>query len=116
MKTKEIYSKLPSDVKSILVLSNGWLVGSAVEKVLNGETPKDYDIIVPDSEGWKNVFVYLKRIYTKLEVNTYGGIKVTSEGFSFDIWPETLDSFINTAKSYKYIYNCNHQNLIEKSE
>ena len=100
---KEIYNLLPQEVKNILFLSNGWLVGSSLENILNNNIVKDYDIIITDFK----LFSKCISIYSKYFKNftTFGGIKVEINDIIIDFWHSDLESFIRETTYIGIIYN-----------
>lgn len=109
-----IYQDLPIKIKSILLLSEGWLVGSAPEKVSNKETPNDYDIIVPNRDKFLTSIQVLSKDYpTSYTFNTYGGVKFQVDDLSVDIWCETLESAIRTHRHIPYAYNMKINKLLK---
>lgn len=100
---KLVYNSLPDCIKSILIISDGWLVGSAVEKLLAKEDPKDYDIIIPSRENYQVTSTAIKS-YLK-GVNTFGGLKYEfPDGIVVDMWPEELDHYLASASTRLSIY------------
>lgn len=101
---KKVYKSLPDNIKSILLVSEGWLVGGSINDLISGNKPNDYDIIVPDRGLFQNI---LKLIASRgpIEINSYGGIKFEENGVEIDIWPEELDHFIKNTKGSDFIYN-----------
>lgn len=116
-KIKEIYRQLPVDIRSILILSDGWLVGSTIDNLLSDKEAADYvpdyDIIVPFSK-WEDTVVALK--HNPFTLNTYGGFKFNIKGLEVDIWPQDTDQFIKVASNLTYLFNLKHQILIKNDE
>ena len=116
MKTK-IYNNLPQKIKTILLVSEGWLVGNAFNAIVNTEEPKDYDIIVPSREKFQLMTSLIDADDSfSLTINSYGGLKFNShdEGVaSIDIWCESLDHFLLNANKISYIYNMKRNILLE---
>jgi len=114
MEKKNFYRKLPELIKSILITSEGWLVGTSISQILESKNVTDYDIIVPDRELFQIVTKQLS-VDFDCEINSYGGLKFIGEdGTVVDIWCEELGHFLMTANSIKYIYNHKRQIIIEK--
>jgi hypothetical protein len=113
MNKKTIYQNLPSPVKTLLIQSQGWLVGSAPYKLMSGEQPKDYDIVVPNRELFQTTLMTLPDVDLKL--NTFGGMKIVSD-ITIDIWCEELDHFLSYASPFAYAYNLKRQILISNHE
>jgi hypothetical protein len=99
----KFYRELPKPILDILIIGDGWLVGSSVGSTLRKEPVNDYDIII-SQEHYRNVFRYVQRDHP--EFNNNGGIKVTINGLSIDIWIDTLDNFLAIMnKNFEYAYN-----------
>lgn len=103
---KKLYSKLPSIIKSTLIISDGWLVGSSIRDLINDESVVDYDIIVP-VDNWWYTMVHLKNY--PHSINTFGGTKFTVDNVVLDIWPEDTDHFLKVAVEISYMFNLKHQ-------
>ncbi len=108
---KEIYNNLPQKIKTLLLISEGWLVGSAPEKLLNSEIPKDYDIIVPSRELFQLTCCLFKN--EKIDINTFGGIKIQINDLLIDIWCEELGHFIMTSTGCNYAFNLKRSKLFK---
>ena len=85
---------LPAFVMSLLLNEGAWLVGSAVTWVQDNcdprYAPKDIDLIIPP-ENWSRV---ARMLHDKSPVfNTYGGVNIVTEGWSIDLWPQTLSGY-----------------------
>jgi len=116
---KKIYRKFPKIVNDLLHHSNGWLVGSAINEILEERVPRDWDIIVTDIEMWGNVNSCLTMINDlQIKVNTYGGMKIRQLGtdVEIDLWLETLEHYLHSTAKYKYIYNHYHQTLFKHED
>ena len=116
MEKSKIYKNLPILIKSILLTSEGWLVGGAPWDLMNDRVPKDYDVIVPSAELFQIVVKQLSS-YDNLSttINTFGGLKFTDkdvQGETLDIWCEELDHFIKTANKFGYAFNLKRNVLI----
>jgi len=93
MVNKYFYRKLPTIIKNTLLISEGWLIGSAIEKTDKEEQPKDYDIIVTNLERWGAVIAFLSNY--NYAINSYGGFSVTvSETIKIDIWPQSFERYV----------------------
>ena len=115
MTTKEFYRLLPPAIQSILLTSEGWLVGGAVDTILKGEVPEDFDIIVPDINKYNLTIKQIHSYDPVIEINSYGGLKITADdGATLDIWPEELGHFLISANQVGHIYNHKRQILIKK--
>jgi hypothetical protein len=100
----KFYHKLPDLIKSVLLVSEGWLVGSAIGNLIEDKIPKDYDIIVPDRERFQTVCKQLSSLGT-INFNSYGGIKYEDDKLIIDIWCEELDHFLKNAGLVTYVFN-----------
>jgi tRNA nucleotidyltransferase/poly(A) polymerase len=113
-KSKELYRKIPSNIRTALILSDGWLVGSSIQSLLEDRPVKDYDIIVPVT-NWETVMLGIK--HWPHTFNTFGGLKfevLTHDGIvELDIWPQDVDRFIKSSSKITYIYNLRNQILLE---
>jgi hypothetical protein len=112
---KKIYKELPIYIKSILLNNSGYLVGSAISRMIKGEIIKDYDIIIPDREMYMAAVRSLTSISrAEHQINTFGGMKFyVGEAVVIDIWCEELDHFITNATKQDYIYNMKRSLLIQ---
>ena len=109
-----IYQNLPYFIKSILLISEGWLVGGAPKNLLEGTKPRNWDIIVPSRELFQMVNTALAS-YEDMQskVNSFGGIKYWDGEVSIDVWCEELDHFLKTANKKDYVYNLKRQLLLK---
>lgn len=90
-------------VTSILLRTNGWLVGNAINDIIHDKKVSDYDIIVPNRELFQHL---IKDISTKeFSINNYGGVKIDVDGLLIDIWCEELSDFLGNANKISYLYN-----------
>lgn len=114
--TSKIYKNLPLDIKILLNISEGWLVGSSPEQLIKGEHPKDFDIIVPNTELYQKALLHIYNTNASFRLNTCGGMKfvATSEHDSeIDIWCQSLESFLFKAKNFTYVFNLKNLILIK---
>lgn len=100
----KLYGELDNKIKSILLSTNGWLVGGSIEQVCNDEVVSDYDIIVPNRDLYRKMIVSLCSLFHHT-INNYGGFKFVVDGIDVDIWCEELSHFIDTANKITYVYN-----------
>lgn len=114
LKAKDIYYKLPSIIKDVLLLSEGWLVGGAISDIMAGANPRDYDIIVQDREKFQLANTYLKSNDSlTLSINSFGGLKYKNQNlFEIDIWCQDLDRFLTNATQLNYLYKLKGQVLL----
>ena len=103
MKDK-VYKNIEGKIKSVLLITDGWLVGKAAKNIIDDEEVNDYDIIVPSRENFQNITHILSKLYT-LKINSYGGFKIISDTFTLDIWCEELSHFIRNANEVSFVYN-----------
>ena len=106
----KIYNSLPMEIKTILINSDGWLVGSSIKSILDDEPVNDYDIIVPVL-NWHKTMINLRDY--PFELNTFGGMKFSFDELTIDIWPEDFDNFLKKALHFTYLYNLPNQILLE---
>lgn len=116
MKKVQLYNQLPQVIKSLLIASEGWLVGSSiVTTILGKESPKDYDIIVSSRELFQIGCKILALLEFSVSVNTFGGIKFKKDNISIDIWCEELSHYLRNRNTSKGpVYNLKSQILIEE--
>ncbi len=110
MSIKEICHELPKPIFNVLLATEGWLVGSAVSSMINDENPRDYDIIVPANK-WRLVNAVLNG--TPFKLNSFGGLKYTTNTWELDIWPEELDHFLKTCLKFEYALNISNYILLK---
>jgi hypothetical protein len=78
---------MPTLVRVLAYQHKAWVVGGAAKFMCGiGPTPRDWDVIVPESE-WSAASKHFPYGAT---VNTLGGIKATSDGCEVDIWASDL--------------------------
>lgn len=89
---KIIYNALPPIVKTILLSSDtAFLIGSTLDKILNNEVIKDYDIIIEDREDFLKVVRTLSLTNSITGFNSFGGVKViTEDDILIDVWCGSL--------------------------
>lgn len=100
-----IYTKIPKKIKTLLINGEGWLVGGSCNSILNGNIPKDYDIIIPDRELYHRLLIFLGNEEYTMTLNTFGGCKVTIDDIEVDLWCEELSHFLLNANKVNYIFN-----------
>lgn len=113
-KQQRIYRKLPPRIQAALLISEGWLIGSSIEQLLEDKVVKDYDIIVPSRELFQIVCKSLFVEATEAKINSMGGMKMTFPDLELDIWCEELDHFVKIANSLQYLYNMKRNVLLNK--
>jgi hypothetical protein len=111
-KAKEFYRQLPEVIQQMLIVSDGWLVGSSIDKILNDEKVTDFDIAVP-YDKWELTIAAFKNY--KFKLNTYGGFKFDINDISIDMWPQDIHRFLKVAK-VTYMFNLNSRMLLKKDE
>lgn len=109
-----LYKELPEIIQAILLTSEGWLVGSSINQILNKEVVKDYDIIVPSRELFMIVCKFVSSITDKVKINSFGGIKIQILDTEIDIWCEEFDHFLKTANKLDYFFNMKRNILLQK--
>lgn len=111
----KIYNILDINIKDILYLSKGWLVGSSLKCIDKGNLPKDYDIIVCDRQRFQEVLRFILSVSRENKLNTFGGMKfVLNSGIIVDIWCEELSHFIPLANNFYGCYNLDKRILLLK--
>lgn len=115
MRTKtEIYRKLPQEIKTVLLASEGWLVGGACKDIITGDIPKDYDIIVDDINKIGMTNKVLMEMSDGVKLNNYGGLKYSlKSGRSVDIWCEGLSHYLLNANEVSFLFNLYRAILLE---
>lgn len=105
---------LKKEIKAILYISDGWLVGSSPEVLMNDGIPRDYDIIVSDGNKFQSAIYHLSEKFGNPSVNSCGGLKFKSTEETIDIWVDGLENFLKESNSVGYVYNINKNLLIRK--
>lgn len=97
------YSKLPKLALNLLLLNQGWLVGSSVLWYMSDEyikTPRDFDIIIPPSK-WSDATKLIDTKTLTINLNKFGGLKIigvwknNTDKYSIDLWPSHLEDYFN---------------------
>lgn len=109
MKT-QLLKSLPLHIRSFLKLTNGWLVGKALENIYLSSIPKDYDIIIPDRDRYAETLAYMNVMYD-LECNNFGGFSFIMKDTKVEIWCQELSDYLITSKRLGYV--CNFDTLFE---
>jgi hypothetical protein len=65
---------------------------------------RDFDIIVPSREKFQEM-IHMQTNLFQYNINSYGGIKLSLDGNSVDIWCEELSHFIRNANKVTFAYN-----------
>lgn len=112
MINKTFYKQLPIEIRSLLLISEGWLVGSSINALIENKPVNDYDIVVPNRELFQNALLYLKTL-GEITVTTFGGNKVTTDKLVIDIWCEELGHFLQSSLNQTYIFNLRSQLLLK---
>ncbi len=115
----KIYKKLKEPefeiIGSILLISEGWIVGGSIQNIINDTAINDFDIIVPDRELFGKVIKLLSSIHQGYGINSYGGMKFQVKELRIDIWCEELGDFIMCANEFNYAYNYQRNILIKNA-
>lgn len=85
----KIYTKLPPTLRTLCWNHDAFIVGGAVNFLI-GKTsiePRDYDAVVP-LEEWRKAKMLL--INKDVKVNSFGGLKLTENETTIDIWPDDV--------------------------
>jgi hypothetical protein len=114
---KTVYDALPDIIKGALITSEGYLVGGALRDMVNGDRPKDFDIIVPYHK-WKYLVIFFKHQGAHFALNTFGGHKYRVPdgcgGYIFvDAWPEEVGSYLKTLGRSEYLYSVSNNVFIK---
>lgn len=104
------YRKLPNEIRDILSISHGWLVGSSIKSLLEDSPVNDYDIIIVP-EYYNASYSYLRQ--HNIGFNSFGGLAVTIGDIKIDMWIQDLSSFIMAADNFSYAYNFSKNRLIK---
>ena len=107
---KRFYRELPIEIRDILTISKGCLVGSSISKIINNHEITDYDIIV-EQQNYNASYAYLRQ--HTISFNNFGGLSVTINNIKIDLWVQDLASFILTANHFEYAYNFTKNKLIK---
>lgn len=114
MNKKEIYDKLPQEVKDILFQSEGWLVGSSVGNLSEEREVRDYDILITDSKLFAKATSGLSYYFNRF--TTFGRINLDVNGVSIDIWHQSLEDFIHLAFDCGVMYNMSKGIILERNK
>lgn len=114
MNKSEIYNNLPRDIKTVLIMSEGWLVGGAVLE----KDPRDYDIIVESPELFQRTTQFLTGARYIVSINSFGGLKFYNRIYEIDIWVCSLSNYITNRNKNKQhpIFNLKHNIIIYNYE
>lgn len=83
----ESLREMPTLVRVLANQHGAWVVGGAAKFMCGvGPRPRDWDVIVPESE-WPAAS---KHFPYGASVNTMGGIKAVSDGCEVDVWASGL--------------------------
>ena len=100
---KDIYKLIPQEVKDILYQSEGWLVGSSVNKLITNESVRDFDILITNAKFYSKIICGNKNNFNRF--TTFGGINLKINDFSIDIWHQSLEDFIINSADTGVMYN-----------
>lgn len=83
---------LPAIIRTFCFSHEAWIVGSAASFLLDlkDEMPRDWDILVP-FWTWG---VACRTIPEGTPTNSFGGLKVTSDGYKIDVWSGDVGWFL----------------------
>jgi len=112
MKNKIKEALTASGLKHILLLSEGWLVGNAINSIEQGDDVKDYDVIVPSRELFQKTVAVLSYTYA-MSTSSYGGLRFKVGDVYLDIWCEELSHFLLSANRITYVYNLTKNILLK---
>lgn len=97
----EALREIPSLVKTLTFIHNGWIVGGAA-KYMCGliDAPRDWDIIIPPAE-WA---LASKSFPHGSLINTMGGVKIVENNIEIDVWASDLgDHFLTSYGGFDLI-------------
>lgn len=107
----EIFETLPQPVKDVMVNQLGWLVGSAVDRVIRGMEESDYDLIVENNEMFHDALLFLKsQTKIPMEATRLGAIRFNIHGVRIDIWCQKVGYFLFNANWVTYIFSVDMEN------
>ena len=107
---KELYRALPNIIKSTLIISDGWLIGSSIKAIFENKPVNDYDII-EQVKNWELTAVSLREY--EFIMNSFGGLKFTlPEAVILDVWPDDVENIFKIG-NISYAFNLKHQKLIK---
>ncbi len=92
----KIHQKLTPISRLLCYHHDAFIIGGAVPYLI-GETdvkPKDIDIIVHPDKFRTVMMIMASKPREDFDVNSFGGFKIKDEGFTLDIWPDTIERFI----------------------
>jgi hypothetical protein len=91
------FSSLPHSIRSFVGL-HGWIVGGGARYLLGleKEEPRDWDILIP-LEYWDQA---CKLVPRGSKTNSFGGIKLNTDGLEIDLWGDSLSHFITTQNTW----------------
>lgn len=82
----------PKLVGTLVTLFDAWIVGSGADPTVDPTTVHDWDVMVP-YRNWPKAALVIPK---DAKVNTFGGWKCTCQGRSVDVWPDDLDTVLNS--------------------
>jgi len=97
--------EIPSIVEEILVFHQCWLVGSGAKwfmKTTDPPTPRDWDLIAPQSEFAGATKRLANAAPDSVEINSMGGLKFHTKKCTIDIWTDTISSYTEIASKTKH--------------
>ena len=80
----------PRLVGQLVTLYDAWIVGGAANP--QADNVRDFDVMVP-YRNWPKASLIIPKNAT---VNTFGGWKCESDGKVVDVWPDDLDTILNS--------------------
>lgn len=111
----QIANSIPAVVHLIISNPGAWLVGSAIIRLENGETPKDYDIIIEDKSELISTVDWLRGFGGDESLSKMGAHKFKINDLVIDIWHESLGDFVCKANRVSYILNLSQDVILLKS-
>lgn len=110
----QIPDDLPALVAIIIHNPGAWLVGSALIRLENGETPKDYDIIIEDKSKLISIVEWLREFDGNESLSKMGAHKFKIDDLAIDIWHQPLGEFLCNANRVSYILTLNPDVILLK--
>jgi hypothetical protein len=89
---------LPTIVRSFCYSHDAWIVGSGAEYLLDIKelAPRDWDLLIP-FWCWGTA---CKTVPAGTPTNSHGGIKLTENGLSIDLWAGDIGWFLSQVPTY----------------
>lgn len=82
----------PRLVGQLVTLFDAWIVGSGANPNTDLTKVRDWDVAVP-YRNWPKAALIIPK---DAKVNTFGGWKCQSDGQTVDVWPDDLDTIVDS--------------------